>query len=504
VSGAVVNSVTGEGIPRALVSLNQFVTLADGSGNFTFDGLPSGLYAISSQKPGYFAPGMRTGRPSFQTVQVGPNLSPVTMKLDPEAIVSGHVTDSDGLPVQHLPVKCLRASIMEGRPQWQRMNVVTTDEDGEYRLSGLMPGRYVIEAGPSRIPSIGAMTKTGKQFAGYGAAYYPAPADSSGHGGAPINAGQKIVADFSVDAQPFYRVAGALNVPSGFSVSMTLEPRDPADDAGGMQEQRDGNSFTVMMVPKGDYILRATAFAQNKGWFANLPLHVASDIGGLQVALQPGVSIPLNVSVQRTQASSAQPIAVGAGPRMSTPVQMMLSPVDATRSMRQRTMASPRPDDPSTFAFDNLPPGNYKAEFYSYGDLYVASARYGSTDLLRENLAVSQSSSDPIEIVLRDDGGKVKGSYAGDQEASQRFLLVLPDHGIPYQPRNLSSSADGFELRNLAPGSYSILAFDTLDDLEYSNPDSLEPYLSHAAHVDVTANQEASVTLELIRRGSER
>jgi hypothetical protein len=186
------------------------------------------------------------------------------------------------------------------------------------------------------------------------------------------------------------------------------------------------------------------------------------------------------------------------------PVQMMLSPTDESRSMRQRMMATPRPDDPSTFAFDNLAPGTYKAEFFPQGDLYVASARYGSTDLLRENLVMSQSSADSIEIVLRDDGGKVKGTFAGDEKLSHAFLLLVPDRGIPYLPRQTIFNVNGFELRNLAPGSYSVLAFDTLDDLEYSNPDALAPYMSHAARADISAGQETSVTLELIKRGSEQ
>ena len=98
----------------------------------------------------------------------------------------------------------------------------------------------------------------------------------------------------------------------------------------------------------------------------------------------------------------------------------------------------------------------------------------------------------------------MKGTFAGDDKLASRQLLVVPQHGNPYQPRAVGIFKGGFELRNLAPGSYSILAFDSLDDLEYFNPDALEPYLSHTAHVDVSAGQESTVTMELIRRGDER
>jgi hypothetical protein len=56
----------------------------------------------------------------------------------------------------------------------------------------------------------------------------------------------------------------------------------------------------------------------------------------------------------------------------------------------------------------------------------------------------------------------------------------------------------------LPPGSYSILAFDTLNDLEYANAEALDPYRSRAVHVDIAPNQEVTVKLELIKRGEER
>jgi hypothetical protein len=345
------------------------------------------------------------------------------------------------------------------------------------------------------------MTKIGRQLAGYGAAYYPAP-DSSGRGGARITAGQKIVADISVEAQPLYTIEGGLNVPTGFSVALSLRPRDRTaePEAGGMGMRRDGNSFKILMVPKGEYVLQASAHVENKNWYADVPLHVAGDVTGLQIALQPGVSIPVNISTQRTQTIS-QPQVFSTHLQVGLPMQVILNPTDR---LRQSYVPTPRPPDNSSFAFDGVAPGTYKLDFSQYGDLYVASARYGSVDLLRENLLVLESSSDAIELVLRDDGAKLKGSIVSDGQPAEGALLIVPEHGDAYAPGAMSRSSNGdFEIRNLAPGSYSILAFDSLDNLEYSNPDALAPYLSHAAHVDLAANQETSVTLELIKRGDE-
>jgi hypothetical protein len=51
----------------------------------------------------------------------------------------------------------------------------------------------------------------------------------------------------------------------------------------------------------------------------------------------------------------------------------------------------------------------------------------------------------------------------------------------------------------LAPGDYSVLAFDRVSGLEYMNPDVLDSYRSYAAHASVTPNGDISVNVNLIR-----
>ena len=55
-------------------------------------------------------------------------------------------------------------------------------------------------------------------------------------------------------------------------------------------------------------------------------------------------------------------------------------------------------------------------------------------------------------------------------------------------------------LEGLAPGDYTVLAFDHMDDLEYANPDVLAPYLAESAHVRLDRGGEATVSVKLIHR----
>ena len=506
-SGSVVNSVTGEGIPRALVQINgAIVTMADANGSFTFEGLAAGRYYLAVRKPGYFSreeATMEAAGPT--TVEVGAESHSTTLKLVPEALISGHITDSDGLPVQHLPVQCLKLTIINGRKQWMSSGGADTDEDGYYRMSDLTPGTYKIVAGPSQFPALGAMAKTGKELAGYGAAYYPGADDGGNSGAARITAGQKLTVDLSVDAEPFYSVTGALLGPPGAAQVVLLTRKGLGRSSPyGARVRSDSGTFEVRMVAAGDYTLQAQGQFDGKPLISSMPLHVARDIAGLQVPLDAGITIPIHFDTQRTKAEGTAVIeGIRAGPNARMPMMVTLQSTDEEE---RQVGLSPSSTDPKELVFQNVPPGTYELNFNPFGGLYVASARYGDADLLREKLVVIRPSGQSIDIALRDDGGSLKGTLnsSGDKSRGQvGTLIIVPEHGLPFMFGTIGSDSGEFRIPQLRPGSYSILAFDTVSDLEYSNPEALEPYMSHAAHVDVAPNQEATVSVELIKRGEE-
>src|SRR5215472_16764089 len=96
VEGAVVNSVTGRPIPRALVEMSGRAMLAGSEGEFSFDGIPPGQVQISVTKPGYFAPGTKLHNGSAsRALELGPDTGRIILKLAPEAVIFGHVTGDD-------------------------------------------------------------------------------------------------------------------------------------------------------------------------------------------------------------------------------------------------------------------------------------------------------------------------------------------------------------------------------------------------------------------------
>jgi hypothetical protein len=151
-----------------------------------------------------------------------------------------------------------------------------------------------------------------------------------------------------------------------------------------------------------------------------------------------------------------------------------------------------------TLSFENIQPGRYVTEINPQGSVYVASAKCGDTDLLREDLAVSAGGGvPPVEIVLRDDGAALDISLPDTQ--AKATVLLVPDR-VPRQIRHGFYSGQ-LHFEGLAPGEYSVLAFDNADGLEYENPEVLSPYLGDAVRVTLSPGQNSSITLQAIHLG---
>ncbi|HXP42553.1 MAG TPA: carboxypeptidase-like regulatory domain-containing protein, partial [Candidatus Acidoferrales bacterium] len=66
----------------------------------------------------------------------------ITLKLIPEAILSGKVIDQNGQPLQGLRVLLKTLQVHDGLRRWQQVQSRTTSVDGEFRFAELRAGKY--------------------------------------------------------------------------------------------------------------------------------------------------------------------------------------------------------------------------------------------------------------------------------------------------------------------------------------------------------------------------
>ena len=150
----------------------------------------------------------------------------------------------------------------------------------------------------------------------------------------------------------------------------------------------------------------------------------------------------------------------------------------------------------------NVDPGTYTAELMPQVPWYVQSATYGQSNLLYDDIIVAGGQIYPMEIVLRDDSASLSGTIkSSDANQPPATVVVVPQPAGKMTPRVVRGAGNDFSVSGLAPGEYLVFAFDSVDGMEFGNPDAFGPYASQAAHITLTGNQRGQVSLDLIQVG---
>ena len=521
VSGTVVNSVTGEGIGGALVQMyanRQRAKLTGADGKFQFEGLPRGTFTVVAQKPGYFSPQQLGGtRQPWITVDTEQTPPPVVVKLIPEGVLAGRVTGEDGEPVESLPVQLFSERVENGKRMRTQSHGTSTDEQGEFRVAELQPGKYFVFIGPSPLP-VAFPTKLSQQGArGYPAAFYPGATDMASATPIEITPGKHVEINLTLSAHPFYRISGTVGgyAPDrGVNLEITNAAGQPMNAGFNFDAAR--GTFQTQWVPAGTYAI--TALAQDpqnqQEYSAAQSVNLASDVSSVHLMLLPNVNVPVHCHVEWTR-TDAQPLPTmtffsrrGNGLQKvheNIPAQVTFIPQDQFRPPQQRVLQA-MPDD--TVGVPNVAPGTYRVEIMPNGPYYVESARYGSVNLLEQNLTIAPGGGvQGIEIVLRDDFATLAGSIAVTGEEDTATIVAIPEDSQKQIRTAIAGRGSGidakrgiwFQLSQLPPGAYRVLAVSGSGDFEYTNPELLGKYLAASRSVTLTANQTTKIELEMVK-----
>jgi hypothetical protein len=507
-NGTVLNSVTNEPIAHAMVEISNFngavAALTDSSGQFELSGLQEMQATVNVTKPGFFNVQQLhqfSRVPNPPLFRIGPDAPAITLKLVSEGIIFGQVQSSDG-PAENIPVKIFWAAFSDGRRTWQRREV-RTDDEGNFRLAELLPSTYFIAAGPGWDSN--DMTLRGPDATAYFPALFHAGSpDFSGASPVTLAPGQQVQVDFAIKKTPAYTISGRI-IGNDSNPGISLELRDRFGEPSFFPTRFDPTTRQFSMrVPAGSYVLHANAQGQDGSILTGqLPVTLSADRSNLEIILAPSPVITVNV---RMEASSSPPQETTSGifriqsARNMIPVSVGLQAVGDT--LNPRNYWSEQREGIPGLSLRGVEPGKYTMRIQPGGTWYVESASSGGTDLLREDLEIG-SHVDPIEIVMRNDGASIQGKVRAAAGRSAHGEVLLVREGAPHEVKTSSVSDDGgFFITGLAPGGYSMVAFDHLDDIEYRNPEVLNKYLSKAEHINLDSGQQLETTIDLTEIGN--
>ena len=329
-----------------------------------------------------------------------------------------------------------------------------------------------------------------------------------------MSAGQSVEADLVAARQPYYRVdipVANNDVNSGLNVTVRAQT-GPGYSLGYNQNRKriEGS------LPNGNYLVEATAFPPNAAsGTVNLKVDGAA-ADGSAMTLVPGGSIVLDVKEQFTGNTSwngesswniGNRVITLHGPRAY--LSARLEPADDAEPMRGTSLRPPTGPKDESFVLENALPGRYWLRLDT-GRGYVASARMGDVDLLRQPLVVTAGPSAPIEIELRDDTAEIEGTVTGTPSSSTGtepsaslsrvwiYCVPLPDSPGQFVSFRVSEQGQ-FDSQTMAPGAYRILAFSSPQNhLPYRDSEAMKAYEARGPVVHLSAGQKVSVQVPLI------
>jgi hypothetical protein len=123
-------------------------TGVDSDGRFSFNDLPPAAYLIIATAPGYVDQSMSLGDTTkWPRHLIG---SSIRITMIRGGVITGLVTNAKGEPVVGVPVHATQINAPASLTSYfTGAGVTETDDRGIYRLYGLLPGQYIINAGGS-------------------------------------------------------------------------------------------------------------------------------------------------------------------------------------------------------------------------------------------------------------------------------------------------------------------------------------------------------------------
>jgi hypothetical protein len=485
ISGTITNGVSGEPILRAHVMLRaessdtpmKYGALTTAEGKFSISPLPPGVYTVTVEKPG-FVPAPNQWGSTYLSLKVkeGDAASDLKLKLLPQAVISGRVLDADGRPVEHMRVETAR-----GRSAAS----TTTNARGEFRLSGLRPGRYLVRAMPPEGGPPEIRTDGTKEI-NYGITYYPgAPVESSATG-ITARAGAEMAAiDIHLTPTPITRVSGVVvGLPAGAKGYVLSRTYGPGFREGYTTSMLTDPHFTLWRLPPGKY--RLSAWCEPPGGAVHTS-SVEVELGG--------------ANIDNIELSFVPPFAVAGSLEGDLPPPENSPKRTVTlRSVGPGAWTS-KPADigpDGAFRVEKVHPDRYRVELHGLpAAVYVKSVRMGQAESPGNWLDLSRG---PASASLTVSVAVAKGSLSGtvqgpDGPASGLMVGLYPDasDGLD-ELRTVLAEGGKYSFTGVPTGSYRVFAFDPADLTNLKDGIGLEWYEKAIESVDVT---ESPVTKDV-------
>jgi hypothetical protein len=528
IAGTVVKEPGSEPLKKVLVQVvaedqkqgGNYSATTDPDGHFRMENVVPGRYRLFMEKAGYLevnGRGLKADVNVF-TVQAGQAIEDLLFRMLPSAIISGRVTDEDGDPMSG--VRIIVQKKKPGKATRETVGSEGTNDLGEYRVSGLFPGQYWIvaipppdmrdyEKQPEKPPP--GDNQSGDQHntqpdTRYVTTYYPGTYDGLQASAVTLKAGDEMPVNLMLVPARTYRVRGIVTgVMAGQKAIVELVSK--AGDSIRANEVGPDGQFELRGVGPGSYVARASTPTESQSFTARQDVSVAAaDVEGVKLTPLPTFKLSGHLQIEGS--------APGALTQYSVNLRQAELPEDQGFFMSQDFFGTNAPVDRfGNFEWKNVNSGNYIVQVYGGNGqgFFLKSVTLGGRDI---TTGFTASGPATLDVVVSTKGGTVEGVVVEKEKdvdneypVANATVVAVPEQKYrKLFDRFAIGSTDQqgrFTIRGVAPGSYTLYAWQDLEEGVWHDPDFLKSQEANGTAVRVEEGSHQAVELKLSLAGEE-
>jgi protocatechuate 3,4-dioxygenase beta subunit len=521
IAGTVVKEPGSQPLKKVLVQVvaedqkqgGNYTASTDADGHFHIENAVPGRYRIFIERTGFVGVndrGLKSDTNVF-TVRAGQSVEDLLFRMLPTAVITGRITDEDGDPMFGVRVVAQRKK--PGKATRESVGTVATDDLGEYRLAGLFPGQYWIVAMPppdirdyerQREKSPPGDTQPDTRYL---TTYYPGTYDGTQASPVTLKAGDEMPVNLTLVPARTYRVRGIV---TGVSAAQkpAVELVSKAGDSIRASEVGSDGQFEVRGVAPGSYVLRAAAGTGSQSLTAHQDISVvAADVEGLKLAPLPSFTLSGHLHLEGSVSGDLTQYVVN--------LRLAELPEDPGFFMSQDFFGTNSPVDRlGNFEWKDVNPGIYIAQVYG-GDaqsgFFLKSVKLGERSI---ETGFTASGPATLDVVVSTRGGTIEGAVVEkekdvdtDHPAANATVVAVPEEKYRTLPDHFGTGPTDqhgrFTIRGLAPGTYTLYAWQDLEDGVWRDPDFLKSQEANGTALKVEEGSHQQVELKLSPAGDE-
>ena len=259
--------------------------------------------------------------------------------------------------------------------------------------------------------------------------------------------------------------------------------------------------FEIRGVAPGSYMLKMTTGADGLASTAHQDVNVvAADVEGVKLFPQPSFTFSGHLRIEGSAAVDATQYAVN--------LRAAELPEDPGFFMSPDFFGSNAPvDRQGNFSWKDINPGSYIVQVVGGGSqaFFLKSATLGGRDV---GAGFTASEPATLEVSVSTKGGTIEGAVTEtekdgdtDHHVSNATVVAVPEDKYRKIPdRFVSGSTDQhgrFAIRSLAPGRYTLYAWQDVEDGVWRDPDFLKAQEANGSAVKVEEGSNQKVDLKV-------